>query len=250
MKSGRCGFFSHCPGAAPRRGRWRSITRAHRGVFALPTDHTDYGPPPRPPTCTLVAHNGARASSRRPLSRAEVAHGDRGVMAFCRCYRHCTGTTRTLRSLCASAGLLAWCCMCFLALISPGGGGRDGAGDEKNESESRVGQKTTSGVIGCRKTPCGQRTCSAWSPNPNPGRGHGKHWDASGSVRGHISPVRRPVGSNTPAHQNLRRGMLRARTAPPWKRGSVARAPATGRLAWAADALQPARFNRNEHPAN
>ena len=112
-------FFSHCPGAAPRRGRWRSITRAHRGVFALPTDHTDYGPPPRPPTCTLVAHNGARASSRRPLSRAEVAHGDRGVMAFCRCYRHCTGTTRTLRSLCASAGLLAWCCMCFLALISP-----------------------------------------------------------------------------------------------------------------------------------
>ena len=189
--------FSHCPGAAPRRGRWRSITRAHRGVFALPTDHTDYGPPPRPPTCTLVAHNGARASSRRPLSRAEVAHGDRGVMAFCRCYRHCTGTTRTLRSLCASAGLLAWCCMCFLALISPGGGGGDGAGDGKNESESRVGQKTTSGVIGCRKTPCGQRTCSAWSPNPNPGRGHGKHWDASGSVRGHISPVRRPVGSNT-----------------------------------------------------
>ena len=82
LKSGRCGFFSHCPGAAPRRGRWRSITRAHRGVFALPTDHTDYGPPPRPPTFTLIAHNGARASSRRPLSRAEVAHGDRGCYGF------------------------------------------------------------------------------------------------------------------------------------------------------------------------
>ena len=175
----------------------QSLNPKPRYGTICPTDHTDYGPPPRPPTCTLIAHNGARASSRRPLSRAEVAHGDRGVMAFCRCYRHCTGTTRTLRSLCASAGLLAWCCMCFLALISPGGGGGDGAGDGKNESESRVGQKTTSGVIGCRKTPCGQRTCSAWSPNPNPGRGHGKHWDASGSVRGHISPVRRPVGSNT-----------------------------------------------------
>ena len=74
--------FLHCPGAAPRRGRWRSITRAHRGVFALPTDHTDYGPPPRPPTFTLIAHNGARASSRRPLSRAEVAHGDRGCYGF------------------------------------------------------------------------------------------------------------------------------------------------------------------------
>ena len=191
-------FFFRIAPAQHRGGGAGVPSHEHTGASSrfLPTIRTMDRPLDRPhlhssPTMAPVPAAAAPCRARR----SPTGIGD--VMAFCRCYRHCTGTTRTLQSLCASAGLLAWCCMCFLALISPGGGGRDGAGDEKNESESRVGQKTTSGVIGCRKTPCGQRTCSAWSPNPNPGRGHGKHWDASGSVRGHISPVRRPVGSNT-----------------------------------------------------